>query len=264
MSLLFENRAIRVLSSWMMWKRLEWKDVVRQKILNRHKRCSKRVWESSSGGTTASSKRSMSNGKKKEPSDFNMSKVKSFSEDGACWLNRTVPEFHSQFTFKRMHTALLDMPHIQKKVLVSYVGSDKLIGRKVGQANSFQESGWPKRSVLRGCNALWKCTEMDCDVPVLCLDLSRKDTFTELNGLFMCTEIRRVLEPKTVQIWTVCFLSCLCSLTRLQDVLRRHEWRWYTQSTQHYSDCLWIKRNLTNSTLQSSPALGTELQSWRD
>lgn len=68
---------------------------------------------------------------------------------------------------------------------MTYSETESLIAGEGGQANSFQESGCLKGSVLRECNASVRCIEEDFDIIGENVEFSEKSIATDSNGLFI-------------------------------------------------------------------------------
>jgi len=128
---------------------------------------------------------------------FSIAPWKSFLED----VKKDHPNFVSDslyeiFTFEPLHNLHLGISKLLKSCTFQLVSSKKRVIFKTGHKSQQQQFASKKVPILSGCNTYLRCIERDNGVPDLHVDFSSKDTSDRLNGIFLQTGLRGMLEGK--------------------------------------------------------------------
>lgn len=128
---------------------------------------------------------------------FSVAPWKSFLED----VKKDHPNFlpdslYEIFTFEPLHNLHLGISKLLKTCTFHLVSSKKQVIFKTGHKSKQQQFASKKVPILSGCNTYLRCMERDNGVPDLHVDFSSKDASDRLNGIFLQTGLRGMLEGK--------------------------------------------------------------------
>ena len=172
----------------------------------------------------------------------------SFLED----LHDAFPDFivddvYSIFTFEPLHNLHLGTSKMLKLLFFLLLSSNLLVcfphmkGKRNVSINS------KRAAILRACNSLLKVLEEDCDISNLHVDFSVKEASTTLNGLFLETGVKGMLEGKDYKQLDYVFPFVMAFVDRITGMIDNGQTKVHTM----YSDLLYqlyhnIERNGLN------------------
>ena len=105
------------------------------------------------------------------------------------------------FSFEPLHNLHLGLSRLLKIMLFEFITS---LGSK-------------RTSILRACNAILRQIEIDSHISQLHVDFSKKESSTQLNGIFLATGIRGMLEGKDFKNLDYVFPFIAAYVDRFRD-----------------------------------------------
>ena len=106
------------------------------------------------------------------------------------------PSLYEIFTYEPLHNLHLGISKLLKTLTFDLVGSEKIVSF-ISAKNSNKAKFASKRTpILRACNSLLRAIEEDSTTTSIHVDFSTKETSSALNGLFLESGIRGMLEGK--------------------------------------------------------------------
>ena len=106
------------------------------------------------------------------------------------------PSLYEIFTYEPLHNLHLGISKLLKTLTFELVGSEKTVSF-ISAKNSNKAKFSSKRTpILRACNSLLRAIEEDSTTTSIHVDFSTKETSSALNGLFLESGIRGMLEGK--------------------------------------------------------------------
>ena len=187
----------------------------------------------------------------------------SFLED----LKHTNPSFipvdiYELFTYEPLHNLHLGISKLLKQCTYYYVTSKHRVSFQHVRRNAKMTIGSKKSAILRGCNSYLRAIETDSGISYLRVDFSSKNASVTLNGFFLETGVRGMLEGKDYRNVDFVFPFVAAFIDRITqesngDLTTIHVL--YSELLRHLSSVVYNK-GLTKSRLQTLRTLVQSLK----
>lgn len=106
------------------------------------------------------------------------------------------PSLYEIFTYEPLHNLHLGISKLLKTLTFELVGSEKIVSFRSAKKSSKAKFSSKRTAILRACNSLLRAIEKDCTTTSMHIDFSTKETSSALNGFFLESGIRGMLEGK--------------------------------------------------------------------
>ena len=134
---------------------------------------------------------------KKNLKDFSIAPWRSFLEDIADDFPTFLgDDLYNIFTFEPLHNLHLGISKLLTSCTYQLVSSKYPATYSFGKKTIKSTLHAKKIPLLSACNTLLRCIEADSGLPDLHVDFSSKDASSRLNGIFLTTGVRGMLEGK--------------------------------------------------------------------
>ena len=100
------------------------------------------------------------------------------------------------FTYEPLHNLHLGISKLLKNLTYELTGSQKLVKFTNSKKNKVTKFSSQRTAILRACNSILRAIQEDCGSSGIHIDFSTKETSSNLNGIFLETGVRGMLEGK--------------------------------------------------------------------
>ncbi len=105
-------------------------------------------------------------------------------------------ELYDLFTFEPLHNLHLGFSKLLKQCTYSYICSNHLVSFIPNRKNKLTSISTKKTALLRGCNTYLRALQSDSGIASLHIDFSSKNASATLNGIYLDSGLRGMLEGK--------------------------------------------------------------------
>ena len=121
----------------------------------------------------------------------------SFLEDIIQEYPHFIPmNMYDIFTYEPLHNLHLGISKMLKTLTYELIGSSKVVAFPNSKLKGESKICSHKTAILRACNSLLRAVQMDSSTTSMKVDFSTKETSSRLNGIFLETGVRGMLEGK--------------------------------------------------------------------
>lgn len=129
--------------------------------------------------------------------EWSLSPKPSFLEDIIQEYPRFIPiNMYDIFTYEPLHNLHLGISKMLKTLTYEIIGSSKYVLFPTSKKKEESKISSQKTAILRACNSLLRAIQIDSSTTSMKIDFSTKETSSTLNGIFLETGVRGMLEGK--------------------------------------------------------------------
>ena len=137
--------------------------------------------------------------------DYSLASWESFLESTSLVDRTAIPDLYSIFTFEPLHNLFLGVSKLLKHCMFQYLSSQTLSTKPSGLQTVPRLFSSVKTAVLRGCNSILSEFQRYYIMPGMKVDLSKHEGSAQLNGIFLPTGLRGMVEGKDYRVLDIVF-----------------------------------------------------------